>query len=780
VAKAQQLTKPVRPANRETALARAAARAMPNRHFDATSGGPIFDLASITIEPPRLPLQRKLAIGASDDPLEREADRVADAVARSPGPVPAVASAVVPQVARKCACGATAGISGECSECEKKTEGKLQRRATAAGGSETAPPLVHEVLRSPGAPLDAATRGFFERRLRPVAGRHDFSRIRVHTGPQAAEAARSVDAHAFALGRDIVFGDGQYAPHTAAGRHLIAHELTHVVQQASAAGPAWIQRASIGLDILRTLRDIAFFIPSLFGAEISYGDDELLEYLDGISQNDRIEGGYYSDDKARQIVSRWKAGNAKFRLDAQKKKLLIREMQDGIVTDGDREGILTLLENTSAQELGVLLSPANIDFAQLLKDLNSGAYAGRVSLWFFRHVELHQDLIRDQFAHWFAVENFDGDQRALAEKVVLDMLAVKSGLDFADEGEFKAEVVKRVRISSLMTESQAARNGFDYPTSMTAASGCPDYKPPAPGEKVTLANARVNKAARAYWTTVQFGGGPSFYYFDLTAEGKENAYKALTTLFEPQDSICDKTLIHCDYLVNVIQFRTYAESLGVDRFNSYVKSGRIHVRLTYTGFPLDTWDPRSPKALGYMQHVRPASKQDLLIGDHVTFWNHLAFDGLNVKQGSDWRLENAVLTDKNDAGADLFQGHGSGPPMTEHGMLNEMAEQYNALARAAIAITDRIEHGTPEEKAQAETSRQSEYPWVVKEVGKWVVVDPGRQAARSGWRYELQLANEVTPESDVLLPGLLDPLNRSQLGEVDRPIESAPGRAPAA
>ncbi|MGH9808047.1 MAG: hypothetical protein ACRD9W_12455, partial [Terriglobia bacterium] len=182
---------------------------------------------------------------------------------------------------------------------------------------------------------------------------------------------------------------------------------------------------------------------------------------------------------------------------------------------------------------------------------------------------------------------------------------------------------------------------------------------------------------------------------------------------------------------------------------------------------------------GY-QNVRPASKDDLLIGDHVVFFNHLAFDGLNVRQGSPWRLENAVLTDKDEQGKDLFLGHGSGSDAggaeTEHQMLVELAKNYNAYYKAAKTITSRIDR----HDAQAETERQAEYPWVIKEAGKWVIVDPGRQPERLNRRYPLDSAkaDERTPETDVLMPGLLDPLNRGQLNSVDRPIESAPGKPP--
>lgn len=131
---------------------------------------------------------------------------------------------------RKCACGGTPGPSGECAECQKKK--LLQRRASASTAPGTAPSIVHDVLRSPGQPLDLSTRAFFEPRFG-----HDFSKVRVHTDARAAESARSVNALAYTSGQDIVFANGQHGTASAGGLRLLAHELTHVVQQSGGRGP---------------------------------------------------------------------------------------------------------------------------------------------------------------------------------------------------------------------------------------------------------------------------------------------------------------------------------------------------------------------------------------------------------------------------------------------------------------------------------------------------------------------------------------------------------------
>jgi uncharacterized protein DUF4157 len=130
---------------------------------------------------------------------------------------------------RKCSCGGSAGSSGECAECKKKNT--LQRRAASDAQPDAVPPIVHEVLSSPGQPLDTATRAFMEPRFR-----HDFGKVRIHADAKAADSAWAVSAGAYAFGKHIAFANGHYAPRTLAGRHLLAHELTHVVQQPSASG----------------------------------------------------------------------------------------------------------------------------------------------------------------------------------------------------------------------------------------------------------------------------------------------------------------------------------------------------------------------------------------------------------------------------------------------------------------------------------------------------------------------------------------------------------------
>lgn len=133
---------------------------------------------------------------------------------------------------RKCACGNASSAGGLCNECSAKRK-SLQRKPGVGRETPDIPPSVHAVLNSPGEVLDGATRTFMESRF----GR-DFSRVRVHADDRAAASAQAVDARAYTVGHDIVFGPGEYRPQGAAGRRLLAHELAHTVQQAHLSGAA--------------------------------------------------------------------------------------------------------------------------------------------------------------------------------------------------------------------------------------------------------------------------------------------------------------------------------------------------------------------------------------------------------------------------------------------------------------------------------------------------------------------------------------------------------------
>lgn len=158
-----------------------------------------------------LGVQPQLAISQPGDPDELEADRVADQVLRMPG--------------------SQSGTTA-CSSCEEE---KVQRKPAPGAGQESGACTLG--LRGAGHPLAPPVRSFFEPRFGA-----DLANVRVHTDDSAGRAADSIGARAFTLGSDIAFARNQFAPETTEGRRLLAHELSHVMQQSGAHTPSHLVR----------------------------------------------------------------------------------------------------------------------------------------------------------------------------------------------------------------------------------------------------------------------------------------------------------------------------------------------------------------------------------------------------------------------------------------------------------------------------------------------------------------------------------------------------------
>lgn len=180
-----------------------------------------FDFARIPVTAPSL--QRKPTTSSPGDAFEREADDVAEKVMGMAEPTPIDS--------------APAAIQRKCAGCEDEEKKTIQTKPTPSAhtGAALDAGAAVRAAEQGGVPLPREVRSYFEPRFG-----HDFSRVRVHADSDAADGARAVRARAYTVGRDIVFGSGEYAPATMKGKRLLAHELTHVVQQESV--PAANQR----------------------------------------------------------------------------------------------------------------------------------------------------------------------------------------------------------------------------------------------------------------------------------------------------------------------------------------------------------------------------------------------------------------------------------------------------------------------------------------------------------------------------------------------------------
>ncbi len=259
------------------------------------------------------PIQAKLISSQPGDFYEQEANRIAENVIRSTKPLPR----------------------------------RQTIRTIGQGRSVDAPGSVHEALRSPGEPLDTRTRMLMEPRFG-----YDFGSILVHTDTKAAESARAIQATAYTIGRDIVFGQGQYAPDTSHGASLLAHELTHTIQQ---------NNRPVGLQCVSAGEQFARFI----GFEGTFDHQELQDYLTFLNTNSQIEDNYDSDNKARAVVRKWTEGASGYTLSPQLKILLIQEMLSGFTGDDDEAAILDIIANSPDGELTTIFNQVSV---QTIKD----------------------------------------------------------------------------------------------------------------------------------------------------------------------------------------------------------------------------------------------------------------------------------------------------------------------------------------------------------------------------------------------------------------------------
>ena len=186
---------------------------------------PKFDFAKINIQP-------KLKVSQPGDIYEQEADRVANKVMKMSS-LESLAAVTATDEDEK--------VNRKCKSCEdeEEEEKKVQRKTNNTDGFKIPKDILQSIGnigREGGLPLNVSTRTFMESRFG-----FDFSKVRIHTDEKAAESSQAVNALAFTTGNNIVFGKGQYTPTTEKGKRLIAHELTHVIQQSN--GEKRIQRA---------------------------------------------------------------------------------------------------------------------------------------------------------------------------------------------------------------------------------------------------------------------------------------------------------------------------------------------------------------------------------------------------------------------------------------------------------------------------------------------------------------------------------------------------------
>ncbi len=234
-------------------------------------------------------VQAKLKIDSPGSVHEQEGDAMADQVMRTPANEPGFFKPAATMVQRKC------------SHCEK--EEQLQKKEGSGGTVHPADTSqVQDVISSKGQPLDKGTRNFMESRFG-----NDFSNVQVHTDTGANWSAAGINARAYTSGNHIAFASGEYQPQTDTGKHLLAHELTHVVQQkGQTAAP--IQRSVNGnsrcsttVDPAAPPRPLTFIILAdmLAGSHLSWAITSMQLDLMSSSRNGKLSGNSFDAYRSR-------------------------------------------------------------------------------------------------------------------------------------------------------------------------------------------------------------------------------------------------------------------------------------------------------------------------------------------------------------------------------------------------------------------------------------------------------------------------------------------------
>ncbi|WP_421735228.1 hypothetical protein [Cellulomonas sp.] len=372
-------------------------------------------------------------------------------------------------------------------------------------------------------------------------------------------------------------------------------------------------------------------------------------------------------------------------------------------------------------------------------------------------------------------------ERRAGREVMRDMAATSNVLDFASRSELRDELVKRVTMITVMADAQESRGGlapFGYPFTGASPYWGPRvgyaardlWVPPTPDgydRRLDAAKrATIRGLPRSQRHTV-FGDQGSSYQFRLSPTGVRDPWDAIMLLFEPQPPH-KRTLVHCDYLVSLVHFRAFMAVKGKTAFNAAIAAhGPGRVVLKYDLFtelePSVGHGAGARPGLGSIRQVVPSSEGDLVLGDHVYFFNHPGYDLINKNVGNAWRLENAVLVARR-GGADVFLGHGSGR-RTHAEMRGKLAEEYNDVARIVLALVRRTGRGSAASRTAARTELGARFPDVVQVAGAWRVVGTGMLGVA------VDMPLRLLRPADV--PGLFDPSSPGVLYRVRRAAESA-------
>ena len=348
----------------------------------------------------------------------------------------------------------TVEVPAPAPEQKQQQQAPVQRAPATTADTEAGLDTsgVAAAVADTGRALDPATRRSMEARFG-----YDFADVRIHDSSTATTAASGLQAAAFTVGEDIVFGTGRFDPDTAQGRHLLAHELAHVVQQRH-AGPQAGQVHRRGV-----FESIGIWLGLVEG---TFSEQELRAYLQQITSTGTISGAYDADNKARAIVRLWKAGTPGWDLLGPQKALLIDEMLDGPTLGEDERAILDLLEGSDAGDLREIFTDPAARMRRLDRDIDgaehdrlsafvAGRFAGGRSALLAGTVEVLGDPVpANAPRHGFSATTFDA--RLDSERTAKELIALIDAFSPDDRGKALEHLTREVWPTAKKERAAAA------------------------------------------------------------------------------------------------------------------------------------------------------------------------------------------------------------------------------------------------------------------------------------------------------------------------------------
>jgi peptidoglycan hydrolase-like protein with peptidoglycan-binding domain len=485
----------------------------------------------------------------------------------------------------------------------------LQRNPAAPQQTvDEVPPIVQEVLSSSGQPLDTDTRAFMESRFG-----HDFSQVRVHTDERAVESAQAVNALAYTVGRDVAFGEGQYAPRTNEGQRVLAHELTHVVQQssmskgssmtvgpvddgfereadaASAATVSSIQQSTQPTRLQRTIGDGHDLTSSRFAGDLT------LEAC-------------YDDERYLMAGERGTIGDHGPAVEKVQQALvdlgfpLPRYGVDGKFGPETEAAVKAFQRSSGAVDDGII-GPITMGLLDVKVPRSTGKGP-----------------------------EIAATDEALGQKVAEDMNELNLSADF---GVWYAEVYK----DKVYKDKRPELWKDDYWNG---------YADPAYFERIAPIDWRLlpGKSASA---------------------ALKSWFKGLTI------AECNSSLvaIEIDTLRAAVGDDKFDEHFG-STSNVIPEANRLRIKSGTAGTPVESFMTQTEAAK--TGDAGTIGARPVKVGEWYYFYNHPKF--LLKHPGSDWQGENAVYMGLNDAGKQIWSGFGASN-VTEQEMLNKMVAAYN-------------------------------------------------------------------------------------------------------